>query len=124
MNVPRKRVKQDPQKEKTGKMAKFDTFYLVTGLTSSIIFYFFWIAVSRPDGSDIAKPSNLSLGQCGSGCIISSSIDSQSQASTASQMENTHNIDCSHGERSEHGDLNDDSSTDFEGDVTRDNFQR
>lgn len=51
-------------------------------------------------------------------------MDSQSQASTASQMENTQNIDCSHGERSEHGDLNDDSSTDFEGDVTRDNFQR
>ena len=64
------------------------------------------------------------MGQCGSGCIISSSIDSQSQASTASQMENTHNIDCSHGERSEHEDFNDDSSTDFEGDVTRDNLQR
>ena len=51
-------------------------------------------------------------------------MDSQSQASTASQMENTHNIDCSHGERSKHGELNDDSSTDFEGDVTRDNLQR
>lgn len=54
--------------------------------------------------------------------MISSSMDSQSP-STASQMQNTQNTDCSPGERSEKEDLNDDSSTDFKGDVTRDNLQ-
>ena len=49
-------------------------------------------------------------------------MDSQSPI-TASQTQNTQNADCSPGERSEKEDLNDDSSTDFKGDVTRDNLQ-
>ena len=49
-------------------------------------------------------------------------MDSQSP-STASEMQNTQNTDCSPGERSEKEDLNDDSSTEFKGDVTRDNLQ-
>lgn len=42
-------------------------------------------------------------------------MDSQSPASTASQMHNTDNIDSSHGEGSENGDLNNDSSLHFKG---------
>lgn len=76
---------------------------------------------SRLGGTEIAKPSYPSQGQCGSRFITSCTMDSQFPASTASQMHNTDNIDSSHGEGSENGDLNNDSSLHFK-DLPRSNF--